>query len=123
MTFSPQQLVIDNEVFRYMRRALKPIEVNEETLAVKTIREVGVGGNYLESDHTLRHFRDELFFSDLFETMSWATAHEQESEGMDSRALDLAHQLWSAYPEPVLHEDSIKAIDEVISRASQEFLG
>ena len=47
VTFSPQQLVIDNEVVRYMRRALQPIEVTEQTLALETIRAVGIGGNYL----------------------------------------------------------------------------
>lgn len=32
--FSPQQLVIDNEILRAMRRILKPIVVNDDTFAL-----------------------------------------------------------------------------------------
>ena len=61
VTFSPLQLAIDAEVSRAVRRTLKPIEVNDETLALDTIRRVGIGGNYLADEHTAHHFRDELF--------------------------------------------------------------
>ncbi len=123
VTFSPQQLLIDNEIFRYMRRALQPIEVNEETLALDIIQEIGIGGNYIQSDHTLKHFREELFLSDLFETMSWAAAHEQGLQGMESKALEMAQAIWHQEPEPVIEEDKIKAIDKVVAKAEQALSG
>ena len=67
VTFSPLQLVIDNELVRYVRRAIRtPWVVDEETLATELIDAVGPGGNYLSQTHTAEHFRDEVFLSPLF---------------------------------------------------------
>jgi trimethylamine--corrinoid protein Co-methyltransferase len=123
VTFSPQQLVIDNEIFRYMRRALQPITVNERTLALEVIQQIGIGGNYLQSEHTLEHFREELFLSDLFETMSWASAHDQELHGMETKALEMAQSIWDEEPHPVIDKEKIKEIDKVVSHAEHDFTG
>ncbi|MBA7667683.1 Glycine betaine methyltransferase [subsurface metagenome] len=123
VTFSPQQLVIDNEVIRYMQRTLHPLEVNEDTLASDTIRRAGIGGNYLSEEHTLKHFRGEQFFSDLFETMPWSSAHAPEIKGMDSRAQEIARLFWEEKPEPVIDTDQIKAIERIVFRARNDFLG
>jgi trimethylamine--corrinoid protein Co-methyltransferase len=123
VTFSPQQLVIDSEVIRSMRRSLQPIEVNEQTLALDTIRAVGIGGNYMGEEHTLAHFRSELFLSPLFETVPWASAHAPPVKGMDNRAAELARSLWAKEPQPVLRAEQIRAIDGIVARARREFLG
>lgn len=119
VTFSPQQLVIDNEIFRHMRRTMQPIEINDETLALDLIRNVGIGGNYLSEEHTAKHFRDELFLSDLFETTAWETAHSQEVKGMEEKALQKAREIWQAEPEPVLDSDKLKAIEQVVQDAEK----
>lgn len=123
VTFSPLQLIIDNEVFRYMHRALQPIPVNDDTLALDTVRHVGVGGHYLEETHTLSHFRDELFLSNLFETMPWDSAHSQSVKGMENKAYEVACSMWKEEPEPVIDSDKIKAIDQVLAHAKEEFMG
>ena len=122
LTFSPQQLVIDNEIIAHLRHSLRPIEVNEETLAMDTIRHVGVEGNYLAEDHTAKHFRDELFLSNLFEGLPWATAHSQNTRGMEQRAWEKAHEVWKETPEPVLDSDQIVAIEKVVAHAQKTLL-
>ena len=122
MTFSPQQLVIDNEVFSYMHTALKPIKVDDETLALDVIRKVGIEGSYLTEMHTAEHFRDQLFLSELFETSAWESAHGQEIKGMENKAYEKALQIWQQKPEPIIDTDKIKAIDDVVKRAAKEFL-
>jgi trimethylamine--corrinoid protein Co-methyltransferase len=56
---SLEKAVIDNEVAANVSRILEGIEVNDETLAVDAIREVGPGGHYLALRHTLKHFAGE----------------------------------------------------------------
>lgn len=123
LTFSPQQLVIDNEVFRYMHHTLRPIEVNDETLAMETIKSVGIGGNYLGEMHTAENFREEMFLSEMFETTQWANAHRQESKGMEQKAYRRATDIWNQTPEPILDDGKIKAINDVVAHAKKEFLG
>jgi trimethylamine--corrinoid protein Co-methyltransferase len=120
VTFSPLQLVIDAEVSRAVRRTLKPIEVNDETLALDTIRRVGIGGNYLAETHTAEHFRDELFFSQLFETVPWSTAHAASVRGMEERARQRAREIWDEEPEMVIDRDQARAIDQVVARAAKD---
>ena len=121
VTFSPQQLVIDNEIFSYMHKTLQPIKVNEETLAFDTIKKVGIGGNYMGQTHTAEHFKNEMFFSQLFETMPWATAHGRQTKGMENRAHEMAMRIWDQIPQPVVDSDKIRAIDDVVKHAHQEF--
>ena len=50
VTFSPLQLVIDNEIARYVRHAIRGFEVNEETLALDVIEEAGINGHTYDHD-------------------------------------------------------------------------
>lgn len=61
LTISPAQAVIDNEIISYVKRYLKGISVDDESLAVDVIRSVGIGGSFLGEAHTMKHFRTELF--------------------------------------------------------------
>jgi trimethylamine--corrinoid protein Co-methyltransferase len=39
---------------------LRGVEVNDDTLAVDVTRRVGIGGDFLGEEHTLRNFRKEF---------------------------------------------------------------
>jgi trimethylamine---corrinoid protein Co-methyltransferase len=120
VTFSPQQVVIDNEIVRGVRHMLRPIEVNDETLALDVVKAVGIGGNYLEQDHTAAHFREELFLSPLFQTMPWQSARTAGQGHLETKALDMARQLWSEKPEPVLALDKMREVDAVVEAAKRQ---
>ena len=49
-----------------IKRVLAGFSVTDGTLALDVIREVGHGGDFLMHDHTLSHFKKELFFPALF---------------------------------------------------------
>jgi trimethylamine--corrinoid protein Co-methyltransferase len=67
---SQEMVVICDELVHMIKRVLAGISVNDETLALEVIREIGPGGNYLQHDHTVRFFRQELFFPRLFRRQS-----------------------------------------------------
>ena len=58
--------MICDELVHMVKRILSGIAVTDETLAVDVIRKVGHGGSYLSEDHTVKFFRQELFFPRLF---------------------------------------------------------
>ena len=66
-TLSYEAMVIANEMAGMVLRALKGIEVNEETLARHVIHKVGPGGNFLSERHTLEHLRKEIFISEILD--------------------------------------------------------
>jgi trimethylamine--corrinoid protein Co-methyltransferase len=63
---SQEMVAICDEMVHMIKRILSGIAVTEETLAVDVIRKVGHGGSYLSEDHTVKFFRQELFFPRLF---------------------------------------------------------
>ncbi|MCD6485628.1 MAG: trimethylamine methyltransferase family protein [Candidatus Odinarchaeota archaeon] len=65
LTISLESLVIDNEIAGMVYRALKGIEVNEDTLALDILEKVGPGGHFLGQRHTLDHIKTEHFLPKL----------------------------------------------------------
>jgi trimethylamine---corrinoid protein Co-methyltransferase len=60
MICSPVQACLDIDAFDWMHRFLQGFEVSEKSLCVNLIREKGIGGNFLDADHTFEHFKEEL---------------------------------------------------------------
>jgi trimethylamine--corrinoid protein Co-methyltransferase len=64
---SPEMVVICDEIVSMIKRVLAGISITEDTLALDVIRAVGHGGDFLQHEHTVRHFRKEFFFPKLFQ--------------------------------------------------------
>jgi len=56
LSLSKEQAVIDNDIISYVKRYSRGIDVNLETVALDVIKDVGIGGEYLSCEHTIRHF-------------------------------------------------------------------
>jgi trimethylamine--corrinoid protein Co-methyltransferase len=119
VTFSPLQLVIDNEIARYVRRAVRGIEVSDETLALDAVDAVGPGGTFVAADHTAAHFRDELLLSPFFDALPWGVGDSLDRERFEKRAAARARELLAEERPPVLTPDQERAIDEVVAEASR----
>jgi len=62
MTVAYEQFVIDNDINGMATRVLEGITVNDETLALDVIREVGPGGMFLTQEHTRKFARSSEFY-------------------------------------------------------------
>jgi trimethylamine--corrinoid protein Co-methyltransferase len=110
LTFSPAQAVIDDEIIASVRRVERGVDVTDDTLATDLIREVGIGGSFLDSDHTLAHFREELWEPSLL--------FRNRRERWDGRPLNevaeaRADELIAAEREPCLTEAQDKALRNI----------
>jgi trimethylamine---corrinoid protein Co-methyltransferase len=117
MTFSPQQLVIDNDLVGSVRYLLNGFEVNEETLAVEIINEVGPGGTFLNHEHTLHHLREEADPSRLWSRLSWDAVYSEGAAQLEEKARQIAEKLMNNEPEPVLTPEQERDIDEIVAEA------
>ncbi len=59
VTFDFGQLVMDNEFAAMIKHAIRGIPVNDETLAVDVIKEIGPFKDFLSHKHTLKHMRSQ----------------------------------------------------------------
>jgi trimethylamine--corrinoid protein Co-methyltransferase len=65
MLESDALLVVDDELCDAALRLARGVEVNDDTLALEVIKEVGFSGDYMSHKHTSRHFRHEHFIPRL----------------------------------------------------------
>ncbi len=62
MTSCFEHLLLCNEAVGAVKHLLRGVDVSEEALALDLIEKVGPGGHYLAEGHTMKHFREELYF-------------------------------------------------------------
>ncbi len=65
MLESEPLLVLDDELCGAALRIARGIEVDDDSLALQAIKEVGFSGHYLDHEQTARRFRDEHFIPSL----------------------------------------------------------
>ena len=100
------QMVMDCEIFSIVCKMMEGIVVNEETLALDTIRSVGPGGHFLTQAHTRAHMR-QLWRPRLFDRRSF-DAWEADSAGSAVWAAQRARDLLQTH-QPVPLESGLAA--------------
>ncbi len=116
LTFSLAQLVICNEIVDWIEAFLKGVEVSDETLALDLIAQVGPEGQYLKTDHTLKHYR-ERWYPRLFERATYKAWVEKGSKTLGERAVEHVEQVLSEH-KPVPLPDNVRMrLREIVRRA------
>ncbi|UCB45631.1 MAG: trimethylamine methyltransferase family protein [Spirochaetota bacterium] len=106
LTTSYEQLVVSNEVISMVRRITQGFDMNEETMALDVIDEVGPGGEYLTSAHTLKHFK-ENWFPSLISKKPYEIWESEGKKDLKTRANEKVKEILESYnPEPL--EESLK---------------
>jgi trimethylamine---corrinoid protein Co-methyltransferase len=124
--WSPAQMLIDFEVNREIRQLQRGIEVNDDTLALDLIqsRARDHSHNYLETEHTYRHFRQTLWHPQWMDRTSWiSTAEEREKEHiMVERAEARWRDALARYQPPNIPREKVQAAEGVIAAARKALL-
>ncbi|MBN2129597.1 MAG: trimethylamine methyltransferase family protein [Sedimentisphaerales bacterium] len=114
-------LAFDSEVMSYVSRVARGFDVDAETLATDVVGQVGPAGNFLAEEHTVRHFRQELWLpGPVWTRQSW---DEWDSGGRRSMADRLREQVTQTLrghePEP-LSDEATKEVDAIVDAAWRE---
>ncbi len=75
------EMMMDCEIFSIVHKVMQGIVVDDETLALETIANVGPGGNFLTQKHTRKHMRD-IFLPQFLDRRPYS---EWESRKDDAR--------------------------------------
>jgi len=112
---SLQLMVIADDLLGFLRAATAGVVVNDETLALDVIEELGPTGDYLSHEHTMKHFR-EPYYSRLADKGVYAQWLEKGGTTMEQRAAKEVEKILSSHePEP-LPADVQRDIKKVIEQ-------
>lgn len=112
-------LVFCNECMAFIKRSLRELKVDQESMAFDVIKEVGPGGNYLSSQHTFQHFKEELWHSDLFDHDNWENWQNKGSRTIRDKALEKVFAMLEQECPPLLSPEQMNAIDNVVEKAQR----
>jgi trimethylamine--corrinoid protein Co-methyltransferase len=114
MTESHPLMVLDDAMCGMALRLARGIDVNQDTLALDLIKEVGWEGHYLAQPHTAEHCRSEHFRSKLLRCDA-----RQTWEGKGSKtALDLARER----VHEILEEHQPRELDPALDKELQDYV-
>lgn len=120
ITYDFAQLVIDNEIAKAIKYAVKGIRVSDADMAVDVIREVGIGGEFVSHIHTFQNFRKNQFDTRLFDHYMREIWEANGGKSLYQRAREEAiHILETHKPDP-LPENTDKVFAEIIVEAEEE---
>ncbi|MCC6445258.1 MAG: trimethylamine methyltransferase family protein [Armatimonadetes bacterium] len=121
-TISPVQLLLDRELSIGLRQYEKSFDPGADNIGMESILEVGQGikSTFLQSDHTLEHYRECLWLPQIFDRSGW-NGFEFETQVLD-RAQEKVDALIASYRKPEGREDKIAAMREVVDRARKRLV-
>ncbi|MGD8966793.1 MAG: trimethylamine methyltransferase family protein [Anaerolineae bacterium] len=115
LTTSPEMIVFTAGMIDMMRHFTSGISLDAEELAMDVIHQVGPGGEFLSTDHTLAHFRD-FWEPDLFSRRRAGDWIEAGNERLGNRLREKTVQILDEHkPEP-LPAATREEIDYILSQ-------
>lgn len=113
MTISYAQYVIDNDINGYVMRAVRGIEVDEDTLATEVIAKVGPGGNYLAQKQTVKKMRTEFYYPKVVTRTNYDMWDKAGGKDTWTLAEEVAKQILEGHKPDNLPEDIVQQIKQM----------
>ncbi len=120
LTVSFEKFVLDVEMLQIVAEAMQPIKVDDAELAIEAIDDVGPGGHFFGTEHTLQRFETAFYQPEVFTRENfgqWTTAGSHDAR---DRATDVWKSWLDAYEEPAIDDSVRAAIDDHVARRIAE---
>jgi trimethylamine--corrinoid protein Co-methyltransferase len=115
---SYEKFIIDDEMCGMVKRIQRGYDVKPDTLAFDIIKDVGPGGHFLDKDHTLEHFRSELYqphLSNRDDFVSWqANGSPQNIETANRKYKEILETYEAPELPADIDKDLLKFIEKMV---------
>jgi trimethylamine---corrinoid protein Co-methyltransferase len=120
---SLDMLVLQHEVISFVESAMREIEFSEDTFGLEEIAAVAASGTtFLDRDHTIQHFRKELWVPRILDRQYYQGWLEGGALSTEDRChLHKQQILSSLEPEP-LAAGLAKSLDEIVCEARRDLI-
>jgi len=119
ITFDLTQLVLDHEFARMMLHSLQGIPVNDETLSVDVIKEMGIGKDYLSHETTFQYMKSQSQ-AHLIDRRMREDWEASGSPDIYKRAHDKMIEILETYEPPPLPEGGRADVRSIVEEAEKE---
>lgn len=120
LTASFEKMVMDAELLQMMTDFLLPLEVNDDTLGLEAIREVGPGGHFFGTAHTLARFETAFYSPLISDWRNYETWDEAGKPITFEHANRMVKQLLEAYRPPPLDDAISEELEAYVAKRHEE---
>ncbi len=117
-TGSLEQLVICSEIIGWIDHYRPGLEIDAETLALDVIDEVAPDGEFLETEHTLRHVRED-WYPDLLDRQGYDAWVAQGGLDLREKARRKVDEILGAFEPYTISSDVSNAWDQIMEKGIQ----
>lgn len=123
LTASFEKLILDAEMLQMMRSFLDPLIVDEDSMAVSTIGEVGPGGHFFGTGHTLARFEKAFYEPMLSDWRNFENWSESGAKSGTERANHIWKELLRTYEQPPLDPAIAEELDAFVAHRKEALGG
>ena len=120
LSASFEKVIMDAEMIQNMIAFMKPLEVTEDSLAVDVIAEVGPGGHFFGTGHTLARYEKAFYNPILSDWSNYENWSEAGSHTATERASRIYKQLLADYEKPPMDPAIEEELDAYVDRRVAE---
>jgi trimethylamine--corrinoid protein Co-methyltransferase len=120
MMGSLEMLVMTDEIIGMVKRVLRGIRVDDDTVAREVINRVGPAGHFLTEDHTLRYFRSEHWHPMLMDRGTYAKWVQDGEKSMGKRIKEKTLSILRNHIPELLPDAVVKELHAIIERSVRE---
>jgi trimethylamine--corrinoid protein Co-methyltransferase len=115
-----EKLIVDMEMAQMMSELLQPIPVSESDLALEAISDVGAGGHFFGTAHTIDRYKDAFYSPIVTDWSNFESWTEKGSVETTERANQLFKNILAQYREPELDPGIREQLDDYVARRRNE---
>jgi len=120
LTASFEKLILDAELLQQASELLQPLPVDDDALGLDAIAEVGPGGHFFGSPHTLARFESAFYQPMLSDWRNYETWHEDGARTATERANRIWKQLLAEFEPPPMDAGRLEALDAFVERRKRD---
>jgi len=114
-----EKLILDAEMMQGMAEMLIPIEITDDTLGLDAMRDVGPGGHFFGTAHTLERYETAFYNPILSDWRNYESWREAGSPDAATRANRIWKQLLAEYEEPPIDPAITDELDAFIAKRKE----
>ncbi len=120
LSCSFEKTILDIDLLQMVAEFLDPLVIDEATLALDAVREVGPGGHFFGAAHTRARYRDAFYAPILSDWRNFESWREAGSPTAVEKANRIWKEVLAAYEPPPLDPARAEELDAFVARRKRE---
>jgi len=123
LTMSFEKMIIDSDMLQMITESMKPLSISKDTLGLDAIDEVGSGGHFFGTSHTLERYRNAFYTPMVSDWRNYEAWEEDGGRDATARANTVWKKLLEQYSPPPLEPERRDAISRYVAHRKEQIGG